>query len=140
MGGDFNNAIVYSLEKQIETFRLEHSPNEPIFVLKGFEDDILCSGSDNGNLLVWDSRCKEKVMEAKDHELGTITDLVYHPESHLMLSTSSAGILAVYDLRKDFKNKDRLYARSDVLEDELNCVGIIEVYLLAVKKCYSWNS
>ena len=49
----------------------------------------------------------------------TITQMIINKDNTLLLSTSYDGTLGVYDLRKDNKSKDKLYALSDCLEEDL---------------------
>lgn len=41
---------------------------------------------------------------------------------HYLLATCTNGTLGVYDLRKEHKAKDKLYALSDNLDGDLNCL------------------
>jgi hypothetical protein len=44
----------------------------------------------------------------------------------MLLSTSYDGTLGVYDLRKDPSSKERLYALSDCLEEDLLAIQLIK--------------
>lgn len=60
---------------------------------------------------------------------GTITQMVAHSSQHYLLATSTSGLLGVYDLRKDNKSKDKLYAMSDQMEEEYLCLSLVKVAL-----------
>ena len=47
-------------------------------------------------------------------------------DKNIMISTSTDGTLAVYDLRRSNQNQDKLYALSDPMESELNCCAYVQ--------------
>ena len=49
----------------------------------------------------------------------SITQMIINKDKTMLLSTSYDGSLGVYDLRKDNSSKDKLYALSDCLEEDL---------------------
>jgi hypothetical protein len=78
-------------------------------------------------LEIWDTRSKECVYEVYEQKEGTISQMVAHSSLHYLLATSTAGQLGVYDLRKGNNSKEKLYALSDQMEEEYQCLALVKV-------------
>jgi len=76
------------------------------------DSHIIATGDDDGCVKIWDLRVandgkKACVVSFEEHE-GTITDMAYHEENKMLLTSANDGMLGVFDLRKPV-----LYAMSD---------------------------
>jgi WD40 repeat protein len=91
--------------------------------VKFIDENIFGAGDTKGNLTIFDIRQKKpiKIFTEQSEE---ITDILYdNNKPDFLLSSSIDSTLSVYDLKKH-----SLYALSDKLDEELNC-------LLSVKGC-----
>ena len=91
--------------------------------VKFIDENIFSAGDTKGNLTIFDIRQKKpiKIFSEQSEE---ITDILYdNNKPDFLLSSSIDSTLSVYDLKKH-----SLYALSDKLDEELNC-------LLSVKGC-----
>ena len=79
----------------------------PINAIRLVSDTGVASGDDDGLVRVWDVRQRSCALEFTEHT-EMITDLLYVEKGKCLVSTSTDGYLAVYDLRRG-----RLDARSD---------------------------
>ncbi len=79
----------------------------PINAIRLVSDTGVASGDDDGLVRVWDVRQRSCALEFTEHS-EMITDLLYVEKGKCLVSTSTDGYLAVYDLRRG-----RLDARSD---------------------------
>ena len=85
--------------------------------VKFISENIFSSGDFKGNITLFDKRQKTpiKIFHEQSEE---ITDILFEPEKPNFLLTSSIdSTLCVYDI-----NKLSLYALSDKLDEELNCM------------------
>jgi WD40 repeat protein len=85
--------------------------------VKFISENIFSAGDFNGKLTLFDKRQKTplKIFKEQSEE---ITDILYEPnKSNFLLSSSIDSTLCVYDI-----NKLSLYALSDKLDEELNCL------------------
>ena len=72
-------------------------------------------------------RTNEVVYNVKEQSEGTITELTAHSSLHYLLASSTNATLGVYDLRKENTDKkNKLYALSDEMESDLNCLCLIK--------------
>ena len=92
----------------------------PINALRLIGDTGVASGDDDGLVRVWDVRQRASALEFTEHS-EMITDLLYTDRGKCLVSASTDGYLAVYDLRRG-----RLDARSDNQEDELLCLALLK--------------
>jgi len=97
----------------------------PINVLKFFPNGLLASGDDEGDIKIWDLRSKTSVLTYSE-QAETITDFSFNDDLTLLLATSVDGTLGVYDLRKSETAKEKLYALSDCLEEDLLSMLIVK--------------
>jgi len=91
--------------------------------VKFIDENIFSAGDTKGHLTIFDIRQKKpiKIFSEQSEE---ITDILYdNNKPDFLLSSSIDSTLSVYDLKKH-----SLYALSDKLDEELNC-------LLSVKGC-----
>jgi len=94
-------------------------------VLKFLPNGALASGDDEGEIKLWDLRAKESVLNYSEQS-ETITDFAINSELTLLLATSVDGTLGVYDLRKGDTSKEKLYALSDCLEEDLLSITLLK--------------
>ena len=91
--------------------------------VKFIDENIFSAGDTKGNLTIFDIRQK-KAIKIFSEQSEEITDILYdNNKPDFLLSSSIDSTLSVYDLKKH-----SLYALSDKLDEELNC-------LLSVKGC-----
>ena len=114
----------------MNTQQINSKPNaheNSIYTCEFLSKDVLVSADDDGHIKIWDIRAGNPVYEVKEQTNGTITDLAINKEKSLLFATSNSGTLGVYDLRKPNTSKDKLYAMSDEMEEELNCIEFVRV-------------
>ena len=97
----------------------------PINVLKFLPNGILVSGDDEGEIKIWDLRTNVCVLNYYEQS-ETITDFAINSDLTFLLSTSVDGTLGVFDLRKADTSKEKLYALSDCLEEDLLSITIVK--------------
>lgn len=85
-----------------------------------------------------DERVGERVWQKCEFNGNTVTDLTYSESDHLLLGSSNGGHLGVFDIRMPKLSSSHLYALSDQLEEELNCLSLLGVSLLVEKGCCLW--
>ena len=91
--------------------------------VKFIDENIFSAGDTKGNLTIFDIRQK-KAIKIFSEQSEEITDILYdNNKPDFLLSSSIDSTLSVYDLKKH-----SLYALSDKLDEELNC-------LLSIKGC-----
>jgi WD40 repeat protein len=98
-----------------------------IYTLKYIDENLVVSGDDDGEINIWDLRTAQSAYQVHEQREGTVTDFVWDQARNFLLSTSTYGTLAVYDLRKPAQAKDKLYAMSDEMDEEMNCIALISV-------------
>lgn len=89
------------------------------------DNQILASADEDGEIKIWDLRSGQNVWQCHEQE-ESITQMAIDKDQTMLLATSYDGSLGVYDLRKDPKSKERLYALSDCLEEDLLALQIIK--------------
>ena len=91
--------------------------------VKFIDENLFGAGDTKGNLTIFDIR-QRKPIKIFSEQSEEITDILYdNNKPDFLLSSSIDSTLSVYDLKKH-----SLYALSDKLDEELNC-------LLSVKGC-----
>ena len=106
---------------------ISNAHDNPIYTCEFLSKDVLVSADDDGHIKIWDIRAGNMVFDVKEQTEGTITDLTINQEKSLLLASSNNGTLGVYDLRKSNTSKEKLYAMSDEMEEELNCISFVKV-------------
>lgn len=91
------------------------------------DDNLVASGDDDGIIKIWDLRSQEVVFDVEDQAGATCSGIRFDASKHYMLSTNNGGTLGVYDLRVPNHSKEKLYALSDEMEEELSCLEIVKV-------------
>lgn len=86
---------------------------------------LLVSGDDEGEIKIWDLKSNMPIVTYSEQS-ETITDFSFNQELTFLLATSVDGTLGVYDLRKPDTSKEKLYALSDCLEEDLLSMTIIK--------------
>ena len=114
--GSSKGEIIY-LKNNIITEKYTNSKSDKFSKVKFISENIFSSGDFKGNITLFDKRQKShiKIFHEQSEE---ITDILFEPEKPNFLLTSSIdSTLCVYDI-----NKLSLYALSDKLDEELNCM------------------
>ena len=114
--GSSKGEIVY-LKNNIIAEKYTNSKSDKFSKVKFISENIFSSGDFKGNITLFDKRQKTpiKIFHEQSEE---ITDILFEPEKPNFLLTSSIdSTLCVYDI-----NKLSLYALSDKLDEELNCM------------------
>ena len=94
-------------------------------MLKFLPNGVLVSGDDEGEIKVWDLRTNVCVLNYYEQS-ETITDFAINSDLSFLLATSVDGTLGVFDLRKGDTSKEKLYALSDCMEEDLLSVAIVK--------------
>jgi len=114
--------VVYLKDGNI-SHKFTNNKSSEFSKVKFIDENILSAGDTKGNLTLFDIRQKKpiKIFSEQSEE---ITDILYdNNKPDFLLSSSIDSTLSVYDLKKH-----SLYALSDSIDEELNC-------LLSVKGC-----
>lgn len=114
--GSSKGEIIY-LKNNIISEKYINSKSDKFSKVKFISENIFSSGDFKGNITLFDKRQKTpiKIFHEQSEE---ITDILFEPEKPNFLLTSSIdSTLCVYDI-----NKLSLYALSDKLDEELNCM------------------
>lgn len=85
----------------------------------------MASGDDEGEIKLWDIRTDTSILNYSEQS-ETITDFTFNNDLTFLLATSVDGTLGVYDLRKSDHSKEKLYALSDCLEEDLLSISLIK--------------
>ena len=114
--GSSKGEVVYLKNNSVEE-KYTNSNSDKFSKVKFISENIFSAGDFNGKLTLFDKRQKSplKIFKEQSEE---ITDILYEPnKSNFLLSSSIDSTLCVYDI-----NKLSLYALSDKLDEELNCL------------------
>ena len=86
------------------------------------DDNVFTTGNSNGCVELYDIRTNKRIHSFKE-QTEEISDIAYDNEykSNYLLSSCIDGTLGVFDIRKM-----KLYALSDCIEDEINCMQIVK--------------
>ena len=109
------------IRRDVETFKVNwrrsktHKTN--INVVELLDEAGIASGDDDGIVHMWDLRDKKPALTFHEH-MDMISGLFFHEQECQLAASSSDGMVSVYDLRRG-----RLFARSDDLEDCVNCLA-----------------
>ncbi|KAL4510506.1 hypothetical protein ABPG72_004660 [Tetrahymena utriculariae] len=107
------------------SLHLKDAHKESVNLVKFLNDDILISGDDNGDIKVWDIKSSKCVYEGNEQS-EAITGVAVPENLNYLLTTSLDGTLAVYDIRKANNAKDKLYALSDCMEEDLTSIQLVK--------------
>lgn len=121
VGGLSNgNITLVNNNKIVHTYSASNINKNSISKVLFIDNNIFSVGTNAGEVSLFDIRSKSKVGTMKE-QTEEISDLA-HCEEHdnNLLSSSIDGTLSVFDLRKR-----KLYALSDCIEDEINCIQIM---------------
>ena len=114
--GSSNGEIVY-LKNNSVTEKYTNSKSEKFSKVKFISENIFSGGDFKGNITLFDIRQKTPIKIFKEQS-EEITDILYEPnKSNFLLTSSIDSTLCVYDIKKM-----SLYALSDKLDEELNCM------------------
>ena len=120
--GSSNGEIVHLKNDEI-SHKFTNNKSEKYSKVHFIDENIFSGGDTKGNLTLFDAR-QEKPIKTFSEQSEEITDILYDiNKPDFLLSSSIDSTLCVYDLKKH-----SLYALSDSLEEELNC-------LLSIKGC-----
>ena len=86
------------------------------------DDNVFTTGNSNGCVELYDIRTNKRIHSFKE-QTEEISDIAYDSEykSNYLLSSCIDGTLGVFDMKKM-----KLYALSDCIEDEINCMQIVK--------------
>lgn len=114
------NISLLNNNKIVHTYSVSNNSKNSISKVLFIDNNIFSVGTNSGEISLFDIRSKSKVGTIKE-QTEEISDLA-HCEEHdnNLLSSSIDGTLSVFDLRKR-----KLYALSDCIEDEINCIQIM---------------
>ena len=114
--GSSKGEIVHLKNNSIEE-KYFNSKSEKISKVKYISENLFTAGDFKGNITLFDKRQKSSI-KIFSEQTEEITDILYEANKPNFLLTSSIdSILCVYDI-----NKLSLYALSDKLDEELNCM------------------
>ena len=114
--GSSNGEIVY-LKNKIISEKYSNLKSEKISKVKFISENIFASGDFKGCVTLFDKRQKSPIKIFKE-QTEEITDILFEPNKpNFLLSSSIDSTLCVYDI-----NKLSLYALSDKLDEDLNCM------------------
>ena len=114
--GSSNGEIVY-LKNKIISEKYSNLKSEKISKVKFISENIFASGDFKGCITLFDKRQKSPIKIFKE-QTEEITDILFEPNRpNFLLSSSIDSTLCVYDI-----NKLSLYALSDKLDEDLNCM------------------
>jgi hypothetical protein len=120
--GSSSGEVVYLKDDNI-SHKFTNNKSSEFSKVKFIDENIFSAGDTKGNLTIFDIRQK-KAIKIFSEQSEEITDILYdNNKPDFLLSSSIDSTLSVYDLKKH-----SLYALSDKLDEELNC-------LLSVKGC-----
>ena len=114
--GSSKGEIVHLKNNSIEE-KYFNSKSEKISKVKYISENLFTAGDFKGNITIFDTRQKSSI-KIFSEQTEEITDILYEANKPNFLLTSSIdSTLCVYDI-----NKLSLYALSDKLDEELNCM------------------
>ena len=114
--GSSNGEIVY-LKNNIISEKYSNLKSGKISKVKFISENIFASGDFKGCITLFDKRQKSPIKIFKE-QTEEITDILFEPNRpNFLLSSSIDSTLCVYDI-----NKLSLYALSDKLDEDLNCM------------------
>ena len=114
--GSSKGEVVY-LKNNIIEEKYTNLKSDKYSKVKFISENNFISGDFKGNLTLFDKRQKSYIKIFKEQS-EEITDILYEPNKpNFLLSSSIDSTLCVYDI-----NKLSLYALSDKLDEELNCL------------------
>ena len=114
--GSSKGEVVYLKNNKIEE-RYINLKSDKFSKVKYISENIFAAGDFKGNITLFDRRQKSYIKILKE-QTEEITDILFDQnKSNFLLASSIDSTLCVYDL-----NKLSLYALSDKLDEELNCL------------------
>ena len=114
--GSSKGEIVHLKNNSVEE-KYFNSKSEKISKVKYISENLFTAGDFKGNITLFDTRQKSSI-KIFSEQTEEITDILYEANKPNFLLTSSIdSTLCVYDI-----NKLSLYALSDKLDEELNCM------------------
>ena len=120
--GSSNGEIIHLKNNKI-SHKFKNNKSKEFSKVHFINENIFSGGDTKGNLTLFDTR-QEKPIKIFSEQSEEITDILFDiNKPDFILSTSIDSTLCVYDLKKH-----SLYALSDNLDEELNC-------LLSIKGC-----
>lgn len=104
------------------TWRAGSVFKEPVNVVSQIEGSTIITGSDDGEIKIWDVRINASsgpVISFHDHE-DVVTAFHVDSARHTLLSTSGDGTMGVYDIRRN-----KLAVRTEQDEEELLSIAVL---------------
>ena len=115
-------AVLMNNSKIAHRYQVRETDEEiSVSKVQFINQNLFATGDNEGKVSIFDIRTKKNIISLKE-QVEEITQLAHCEEhEHFLLSSSIDGSLAVYDLRKH-----SLYALSDCIEEEINCMQIMK--------------
>ena len=114
--GSSKGEVVYLKNNKV-TEKYSNLKSDKFSKVKFLSENLFAAGDFKGNITLFDTRQKSHIKIFKE-QTEEISDILYEPnKSNYLLSSSIDSTLCVYDI-----NKLSLYALSDKLDEELNCL------------------
>ena len=114
--GSSKSEIVYLKDNKIVE-KYSNLKSEKFSKVKFISEDIFASGDFKGRISLFDKRQKSPI-KIFNEQTEEITDILFEPnKQNFLLSSSIDSTLCVYDI-----SKLSLFALSDKLDEELNCM------------------
>ena len=114
--GSSKGEVVYLKNNKI-TEKYSNLKSDKFSKVKFLSENLFAAGDFKGNITLFDTRQKSHIKIFKE-QTEEISDILFEPnKSNYLLSSSIDSTLCVYDI-----NKLSLYALSDKLDEELNCL------------------
>ena len=114
--GSSKGEVVYLKNNKV-TEKYSNLKSDKFSKVKFLSENLFAAGDFKGNITLFDTRQKPHIKIFKE-QTEEISDILFEPnKSNYLLSSSIDSTLCVYDI-----NKLSLYALSDKLDEELNCL------------------
>ncbi|PVU86565.1 hypothetical protein BB561_006659 [Smittium simulii] len=92
----------------------------PINKIESLNEQIICTGDDEGCVKLWDIRQKKTAFTFSEH-VDYISSFSFNENKRHLISTSGDGCMSVYDIRKS-----KPIAISENQDDELTCSAVMK--------------
>ena len=106
-----------------KNIRIVKIKRNPIYTVENITENIITTGDDEGQIKIFDTRTNKNLFTLHEQKSGSITDIKIDDQKQYLFATSTEGTLGVYDLRKADNSQNKLYALSDNMEADLNCIA-----------------
>ena len=115
-----NSFCCIDLEQGTVIRKITKAHGSAIYSIYAINQNIICTGDDDGGVKLWDMRHKEPVMDLKESD-DCITDILGSEDRKVLLVTSGEGTLSAYDPRKH-----KLKIQSELMDAGLQSLAIVK--------------